>query len=113
VIITPAAGAAKRTGRWPPKDQDVGYIGRSDQTEMFERSQRADWRGAFRGIEFYLPLLHSDAMSLLDYLPRTAIIAFGDGDGIADVGEPSKRSICVARRRQSPCRDYPCLPPVG
>ena len=38
----------------------------------------------FRGIEFYLPLLHGDATALIDYVPREALIVLDDADEIAD-----------------------------
>ena len=56
-----------------------------DLETQFEKDRKSLIVGTpFRGIEFYLPLLHSDAAALLDYLPRNAVIVLDDGDEIAD-----------------------------
>jgi len=63
--------------RWPPRRSGVGYLGAAGRPgELLEKDRQGLIGGVpFRGIEFYLPLLHSDAASLLDYLPRSAVIA--------------------------------------
>ena len=56
-----------------------------DLESQFEKDRKGLLAGVpFRGIEFYLPLLHSDAAALLDYLPRDAVIILDDDDEISD-----------------------------
>ena len=71
-----------------------------DQAELFEKDRKSLIGGVpFRGIEFYLPLLHSDAASLLEYLPRDAVIAFDDGDEIADTWSEWEEQAVDLRHR--------------
>jgi transcription-repair coupling factor (superfamily II helicase) len=87
VIITPATELLPKNGPLAAekiKTWDTSILP-DDQAEMFEKDRKSLIGGVpFRGIEFYLPLLHSDAASLLDYLPRDAIVALDDGDEIED-----------------------------
>ncbi|CAG0932266.1 Transcription-repair-coupling factor [Thermoflexales bacterium] len=87
VIITPATELLPKNGPLAAekiKTWDTSVLP-DDQAELFEKDRKGLIGGVpFRGIEFYLPLLHSDAPSLLDYLPRKAIIALDDADEIAD-----------------------------
>jgi transcription-repair coupling factor (superfamily II helicase) len=87
-VITPAAECLAKNGPTAAdklKDWDTASLP-DDLEEQFEKDRKAlIVGGTFRGVEFYLPLLHGDSTSLLDYLPREALIVLDDGDEIADV----------------------------
>ena len=62
----------------------------------------------FRGIEFYLPLLHGDATSLLDYFPREALIVLDDADELADTWSELEEQAIDLRHG---AEDAQALPP--
>jgi transcription-repair coupling factor (superfamily II helicase) len=101
VIITPATELLPKNGPLAAekiKTWDTSALP-DDQEELFEKDRKGLIGGVpFRGIEFYLPLLHSDAASLLDYLPRNAVIALDDGDEIADIWSELEEQAIDLRR---------------
>ncbi len=101
VIITPATELLPKNGPLAAekiKTWDTSVLP-DDQAEVFEKDRKGLIAGSpFRGIEFYLPLLHSDAVSLLDYLPRNTTIALDDGDEIADVWSELEEQAIDLRR---------------
>ncbi len=101
VIITPATELLPKNGPLAAekiKAWDISALP-DDQEELFEKDRQGLIGGvSFRGIEFYLPLLHSDAASLVDYLPRNAVIALDDGDEIADIWSELEEQAIDLRR---------------
>jgi transcription-repair coupling factor (superfamily II helicase) len=101
VIITPAAELLPKNGPLAAekiKTWDTSVLP-DDRAEMFEKDRKSLIGGVpFRGIEFYLPLLHSDAVSLLDYLPRQTIIALDDADEIEDTWSELEEQAIDLRR---------------
>ena len=87
VIVTPAAEGLAKNGPIAAekiKTWDTSALA-DDLEDQFERDRKALINGStFRGIEFYVPLLHSDAVSLLDYLPRESLILCDDSDELTD-----------------------------
>ena len=70
-----------------------------DLEAQFEKDRKGLIAGTpFRGIEFYLPLLHSDAAALLDYLPRNAVIVLDDDDEVADLWSELEEQALDLRR---------------
>ncbi|MSS73850.1 MAG: transcription-repair coupling factor [Candidatus Latescibacteria bacterium] len=63
----------------------------------------ASRRGAFDGIERYLPLLYGDRTSLLDHLPPDALLFLDDPDGIIARAEAVEEE--VRRAFERPQRD--------
>ncbi len=114
VIITPAAECLARNGPVAAekiKDWDTSQLP-DDLEEQFEKDRKALLVGStLRGIEFYLPLLHGDSTSLLDYLPRDALIVLDDGDEIADMwSELEEQAVDLRRAAEddgSLPRDFP------
>jgi transcription-repair coupling factor (superfamily II helicase) len=101
VIITPATELLPKNG--PLAAEKIRAWDTSalpdDQEELFEKDRKGLIGGVpFRGIEFYLPLLHSDAASLLDYLPSSAVIALDDRDEIADSWSELEEQAVELRR---------------
>lgn len=88
MTVTPAAECLAKNGPMAAekiKAWDTSQLP-DDLEEQFEKDRKDLIVGSpFRGIEFYLPLLHGDSTSLLDYLPRDTLIVLDDGDEIADV----------------------------
>ena len=87
ISVTPAAEGLARNG--PLAADQIKTWNTSnlpdDQATQFEKDRAALIAGApFRGSEFYLPLLHGDAASPIDYVPRHALIILDDADEIAD-----------------------------
>ena len=111
VIITPAAEVLPKNGPLAAekiKTWDTSTLP-DDQAELFEKDRKGLLAGSpFRGIEFYLPLLHSDAASLLDYLPRDTVLALDDGDEVADIWSELEEQAIDLRRA---AEDDHALPP--
>jgi transcription-repair coupling factor (superfamily II helicase) len=85
--ITPATELLPKNG--PLAAEKIKTWDTSNLPDDLETQYEKDRKGLlagvpFRGIEFYLPLLHSDAAALLDYLPRNAVIVLDDDDEIGD-----------------------------
>ena len=110
VMITPATELLPKNGPQAAekiKTWDTSVLP-DDQEEMFEKDRKGLIGGVpFRGIEFYLPLLHSDAVSLLEYLPRSAVIALDDGDEIADTWSELEEQAIDLRRSAEEDRALP------
>jgi transcription-repair coupling factor (superfamily II helicase) len=88
ISVTPAAEGLVRNG--PLAAEQLKHWATTalpdDVAARFEKDRLALIAGAsFRGSEFYLPLLHGDAASPIDYAPRNALIVLDDADEIADV----------------------------
>jgi transcription-repair coupling factor (superfamily II helicase) len=87
VTITPALEALAKNGSFAAekiKDWDTSHL-TDDLQEQFEKDRKGLLvNSSFRGMEFYLPLLHSDSTSLLDYFPSEALIVLDDASEIAD-----------------------------
>lgn len=101
VVITPAAEALARNGPLAAEQLASWDTSRlpDDQAEQFEKDRKSLLNGVpFRGLEFYLPLLHGDATSLLDYLPRDALIVLDDADEIADAWSELEEQAVDLRR---------------
>lgn len=87
ISITPAAECLAKNG--PIAAEQIKAWDTSnlpdDQSEQFEKDRLSLIAGSpFRGIEFYLPLLHGDATALIDYVPRDALIVLDDAEEIED-----------------------------
>lgn len=87
ISITPAAECLAKNGPLVAehtKAWDTSNLP-DDQATQFEKDRLALIAGTpFRGIEFYLPLLHGDATTLIDYVPRNALIVLDDAEEIED-----------------------------
>ncbi|MBI5567949.1 MAG: DEAD/DEAH box helicase, partial [Chloroflexi bacterium] len=87
ISVTPAAECLAKNGPVAAeqiKSWDTSNLP-DDQATQFEKDRLALIAGApFRGIEFYLPLLHGDATALIDYVPRNALIVLDDAEEIED-----------------------------
>ena len=99
--ITPAAELLPKNGPLAAekiKTWDTSQLP-DDLEAQFEKDRKGLIAGSpFRGIEFYLPLLHSDAATLLDYLPRNAVIVLDDGDEITDIWSELEEQALDLRR---------------
>jgi transcription-repair coupling factor (superfamily II helicase) len=70
-----------------------------DLETQFEKDRKSLLAGVpFRGIEFYLPLLHSDAATLLDYLPHNTVIALDDPEELTDMWSELEEQALDLRR---------------
>ncbi|HET7378242.1 MAG TPA: CarD family transcriptional regulator, partial [Anaerolineae bacterium] len=87
VAITPALEALAKNGTFAAekiKEWDTSFL-TDDLREQFEKDRKGlIVNSSFRGIEYYLPLLHTDSTLLLDYFPSDALIVLDDADEIAD-----------------------------
>ena len=101
VPITPATELLPKNGPLAAekiKTWDTSHLP-DDLEAQFEKDRKGLIGGVpFRGIEFYLPLLHSDAAALLDYLPRNAVIVLDDGDEITDMWSELEEQAIDLRR---------------
>lgn len=81
LLITPASEAD--VSRAPQAVERVQALDSSNLHPVAANTLRQDIEALaskrrFRGIEFYLPYLHQDAASLLDYLPANALLVADD-----------------------------------
>ncbi|HZY43972.1 MAG TPA: transcription-repair coupling factor [Anaerolineae bacterium] len=101
ITITPAIEALARNGSFAAekiKEWDTANLS-ADLQQQFEKDRQAlRLNSSFRGIEFYLPLLHSDSTSVLDYFANDTLVVLDDADEIADAWSEFEEEALELRR---------------
>lgn len=101
ITAGPASEALARNGMHHSEHLQQWNLTRlpEDLQEQFEADRTALISGTpFRGIEFYLPYLHTQRASLLDYLPSDALIVFDDAAEIDDAWNELEEQAIDLRR---------------
>ena len=111
MTVAPASEALARYGPHAAETLRGWDLSRlpDDLEAQFEKDRVALAAGTpFRGIEFYLPLLHSPPASLLDYLPPDAWIVLDDAGEIGDTWSEFEEQAVELRHNAD---DAGTLPP--